>query len=408
MNTVINAAKSSGVDLALVLPPSERFQAANAGAISLCVRDFAKFSAYLPRLTVYGASVDQPYPGIPFRGLPTESRLGSRRMAYLLGLAKAFAADRPRYVEIYNRPEFVGWVRLMAPRAAISLYLCNDPQRMRRFRTLTERQAMLRRLDAVFCVSDFIRDRLLEGIDDLALAQRAITARFGFDLPAFDARVSALQPERENLILFVGRIVEEKGAELFVDAVARALGGRTGWRAVMVGADRPPVGHDARTAPVSPYETRVRARVASINHARQTPLIEMTGFMTQDEVLALYGRAAIAVVPSLWEEPLCRTAIEAMAMRCPLISTDRGGLRELVHGAAVVIEPTTSERLAALIGELADDPVRREMLARLGRSRLDADGYDIRKVAALMDRVRCRRLGLPDVEGVSSDSRHAT
>jgi hypothetical protein len=44
---------------------------------------------------------------------------------------------------------------------------------------------------------------------------------------------------------------------------------------------------------------------------------------------------------------------------------------------------------------LADDPARREALARNGRAHLDRQGYDIRDVAAGMDRARRDRLGQP-------------
>ncbi|WP_372501359.1 glycosyltransferase family 4 protein [Tistrella mobilis] len=382
-------------DLAILLPPSESFQAANAGAISLSVRDFVRFSGYADRTTVFGARVDEPFAGIRFRGLATRGLAGSRRLAYLLSATRALLTARPKLIEVHNRPEFLPWLMRVAPGAGFALFLHNDPQAMRRFRSAGERRALLARLDTVFCVSGHIRSRLLEGIDDPALARKAVVCPIGFDLPVFDARRAVIAAPRDPVVLFVGRIVQDKGADLFVEAAAAALADRPGWRAVMVGADRPPEGATARAAAVSPFEAAVRARVAAINAGRDRPLIEMTGFRTYDQVLDLYGRAAMAVVPSVWDEPFGRTAVEAMAMGCPLIATERGGLRDIVHGAGLTLDPATPDALAAAIGALADDPARREALARNGRAHLDRQGYDIRDVAAGMDRARRDRLGQP-------------
>ncbi|GGB60288.1 hypothetical protein GCM10011505_46290 [Tistrella bauzanensis] len=385
-------------DLAILLTPSESFQAANAGAIALSVRDFVRFSGYADRTTVLGAAVERPFEGIRFRSLATRGLIGSRRLAYLISATRVLLAARPKLIEVHNRPEFLPWLMRIAPRAGFALFLHNDPQAMRRFRSVAERRALLARLDTVFCVSGYIRARLLDGIDgidDPALAAKAVVCPIGFDLSVFDAKRAAITEPREQVVLFVGRIVRDKGADLFVEAAAAALADRPGWRAVMVGADRPPEGAGARMAAVSTFEAGVRARVAEINAGRDRPLIEMTGFRTYDQVLGLYGRAAMAVVPSVWDEPFGRTAVEALAMGCPLIAADRGGLRDIVHGAGLTLNPATADTLAAAIGALADDPARREAMARNGRAHLDRLGYDIRAVVAGMDRARCDRLGPP-------------
>jgi len=55
----------------------------------------------------------------------------------------------------------------------------------------------------------------------------------------------------------------------------------------------------------------------------------MVGFVSDDERNRLYGMAAAAVVPSLYE-PFGITALEAMAAGAPLIAADTGGLAEIV------------------------------------------------------------------------------
>jgi 2-deoxystreptamine N-acetyl-D-glucosaminyltransferase/2-deoxystreptamine glucosyltransferase len=64
--------------------------------------------------------------------------------------------------------------------------------------------------------------------------------------------------------------------------------------------------------------------------------------------------------------------MECMAYRVPLVSTDVGGLRDLVEPDAtgVLVPPQDPPRLAAAIAELLDDPQRAKRLAAASGTRL--------------------------------------
>jgi len=63
--------------------------------------------------------------------------------------------------------------------------------------------------------------------------------------------------------------------------------------------------------------------------ARYThPGIRFLGFV---DPLTVYARADVMVVPSLWNEPFSRVAMEAAAYGIPLIAANRGGLKDLAH-----------------------------------------------------------------------------
>ena len=89
-----------------------------------------------------------------------------------------------------------------------------------------------------------------------------------------------------NLILFAGRVVSDKGADVFVQACARVLPLLPGWRAEMVGADR------FRPCTGDP----VRARAAPLAEAAG---VVMRGHQPNAEVLAGMQRAAMVVMPTL-------------------------------------------------------------------------------------------------------------
>ena len=52
--------------------------------------------------------------------------------------------------------------------------------------------------------------------------------------------------------------------------------------------------------------------------------------------MAIFNKSEIAVVPSRWEEPFGRTALEASSRGCATIISNRGGLTETTDHAVVL------------------------------------------------------------------------
>jgi glycosyltransferase involved in cell wall biosynthesis len=87
--------------------------------------------------------------------------------------------------------------------------------------------------------------------------------------------------------------------------------------------------------------------------------------VTEAELVALFGSAEVAVVPSLYEG-FSLPAIEVMACATPLVATTAGALPEVVGPdgvAALHVAPGDPEAIAAAVARLLDDP---ELAARLG------------------------------------------
>jgi glycosyltransferase involved in cell wall biosynthesis len=248
----------------------------------------------------------------------------------------------------------------------VCLFLHNDPRGMRGARSAVERGRLVGALAGVVTVSGYLRGRLLEGV---AAPARAVAVLPNcLDLGAVPAAA------KEDLILFAGRVVADKGADSFVAACGLALPGLPGWRAAMIGADR--FGADS---PETAWIASLRPKAAASG-------VVMEGYRPHAEVLAAMARAAIVVVPSRWEEPFGLTALEAMACGAALVASDRGGLREVYGEAAVVIDPEDPAGMAAVLVALARDPARRAALAAAGRAR--AAGFDAAPTLARLDELR--------------------
>jgi glycosyltransferase involved in cell wall biosynthesis len=183
---------------------------------------------------------------------------------------------------------------------------------------------------------------------------------------------------KENLILFVGRVVQEKGPDVFVSACAVVLPRLPGWRAEIIGADR--------SSEDSPGTDFVRSVQATARAAGVT----MTGFRDNPVVLEAMSKAAIVVVPSRWPEPFGITALEALASGAALIVSPRGGLPEVAGEVAVYVDPDDAGAIAAAIVRLAQDPATRGALGEAGRQR--ARRFDVQAVTAQLAELRRRVL----------------
>lgn len=354
--------------VAIVLPPREPFSPAGTGAVGLLARRLAladrDFSA-----TVYGMATPAPFDDVAFR--PVTPRWGPRPHAlrHAAAVARALGPAPPALIEVHNRPDIARFLARRLPRVPVALMLHNDPLGMRRARSAGERAALLRRLARVVAVSDYLRGRFLSGVDgDVAVLPNCIDPA---DIPPPGARAPT--------ILFAGRIVADKGADVFVRACASALPRLPGWRAEMLGADR--FGADS---PETPFLAALRPAAAAAG-------VALPGWRPHPDILAAMARAAIVVVPSRWPEPFGLTALEAMACGAALICTRRGGLPEVAGDAALLLDdPEDAQALAAAIVALALAPERRLALGVAGRAR--AARFDVAHASATLAALRRQTL----------------
>ena len=113
-------------------------------------------------------------------------------------------------------------------------------------------------------------------------------------------------PKKEKIITFVGKLNHSKGYDLFGKSIIKILNEHKDWRALVIGDE-----------PREKY---------SFSH----PRLKLIGWVPHNQTLKYFEKSSITVVPSTWEEPFGRTALEAGSRGSSVILSKIGGLIETI------------------------------------------------------------------------------
>ena len=199
-----------------------------------------------------------------------------------------------------------------------------------------------RRASAMTAVSSW----LARGAEALAPGRTIPVA----PMPVLTDLFKAGGPHESDLLLFVGKLTEQKGLARLLRAMAHM---RHQPRLAVVGAGR-----------VDDTAIRALARELGLDER-----IEWLPLLTQAELAAQYRRAAIHVVPAL-DEGLGLTAVESLLSETPVVGFRSGGLPDIVPDgvAGRLVEPGDERALAAALDALLAEPESRRAMGVAGRA----------------------------------------
>lgn len=164
------------------------------------------------------------------------------------------------------------------------------------------------------------------------------------------------------LLVYVGRVVVEKGVEDIVRAVAALSADLPGLSAVVAGTGQ--------------HLERVRQLAASLGVGDR---LYLPGWVPPEEVPSWFAAGDVAVAPSRVAEGQGLAVIEAMAAERAVIATPMGGLADTVEDGVTgrMVSPGDSADLADAIARMAADPLgTAEMGRRAAASVTDRFGWE--------------------------------
>ncbi len=97
-----------------------------------------------------------------------------------------------------------------------------------------------------------------------------------------------------------------------------------------------------------------------------TTAVELAGYVPDDVLMTLYQQAAMLIYPSL-QEGFGLPPLEAMALGCPVITTNVGALPEVVGQAALLVDPADVTAMAQAMVQVWTDKQQAATMRRQGQ-----------------------------------------
>jgi glycosyltransferase involved in cell wall biosynthesis len=220
----------------------------------------------------------------------------------------------------------------------------------------------------VVCCSDYMISHVKWAFglptDKLVMVPNGVNTQcyINGDADLTDFRSKYALPQ-EKIVLFVGRLVYEKGIHILINAVPKVLE-KVNAKFIIVG---------------SGY---MKEQLLNIVHSMGLEhKVFFEGFVDEATLLKLQKCADVSVVPSLFE-PFGIVALEAMAAKSPVVASDTGGLSEIIlHDVTgVKVYPNNPDSLAwGITKVLLDDNYRQRL--RESAYKVVQEKYDWEKIA---------------------------
>lgn len=197
------------------------------------------------------------------------------------------------------------------------------------------------KVDRYIALTDFAREKFVDG----GLPEQKLVVK-----PNFVKDVGRGKPGGEYA-LFVGRISEEKGLDVALDA----------WEDGDLSLPLRIVGD----GPIAPD---VRTRSEHLEN------VDYLGRKPRNEVLMLMKEAAVLVMPSIWYEGLPMTIVEAFSTGLPVVTSNLGAMSGLIdHGqTGLHFKPRSSLDLAVQIRKVASQPDKVARMSDNARNRYES------------------------------------
>ena len=317
--------------IATILPYKENYTISKAQAAAIWVCDFFKYSKFKENNFIFGNTKSKDYLTKNYINIDIgnlKSKFTSSTKEYCNNFINKTKNENFDIIEIHNRPLVFNYLRKQINSKYI-LYFHNDPLSMNGSKTSSERLNLLINLDKIIFVSRWVQERFFIDIDKKLLNKTEIV------YPSIHKANKKIT--KQNKITFVGKLNKSKGYDIYEAAIIKILNEFNNWKAYSIGDEE-------RDRPI-------------IKHKNHTEL----GFLKHKDVLDFLNKSEIAVVPSRWEEPFGRTALESSSRACATIKSNRGGLPETTDHCLILKKLTSNELYKEIKKLILNTKLRRQL-----------------------------------------------
>jgi len=283
-------------EIAVLLPNKEDYSLNNAAAASIWVKDFNR-GKIINKQIVFGIATYFPL-SKNFINLKKKNLIDNS-FFYLRNFIKKLP-NSIKVIEIHNRPHFFFLLKEKFPKCKFILIFHNDPNTLRGSKTFKEKIKILERCDEIVFVSNYVKQRFYYNLNShLPLKGHIIYPATNYYNNNFKKKL-----RKKNIIIFVGKLNSAKGYNFFGSAIIDILKKNKNWSAIVAGDEK--------------------RESYNFSHKR----LKIFKWLSHKKIINFYKSTSISIVPSTWDEPFGRTAMESSDLGNALITSGKGGLLE--------------------------------------------------------------------------------
>ena len=355
----------------ILLPYREKFTLTKASAVSTSVKNSITHSSYRNDIKIFGHSVENPMLQKNFIGIKTNRFI---HLSNNISLIKNYRKlnknnNEKKLIEIHNRPYLLKYLLHKTSQNPVILYFHNDPIKMKGSISIKEREVILKNVSGLVFVSKFLKEKFLQGINTKSSKL--------FVIPnSLDINKNVSLEKKKKRVLFVGRLVNEKGVQIYVNAIKKIAKKFPNWKFLLIGNS----GKRKKFFQKNNFETKIIKQFQDIgSNAKHL------GFISNNEVLTIMEDSLILVIPSIWEEPFGLTAIEGLSNKMLVIANNVGGLKDIVSNRGILLNNINEEKLSEKLTELLNNP---KQISTIQNKCLENYIYDQETVSSKQDEIR--------------------
>ena len=204
-------------DIFIILPFKESLNPNLAGAVSLYVKDSTKYSKFKKRIQIISSD-----------DLKGRSKI-FRNKNYIINFCKRYKNNKIKIIEIHNRPEYLYYIKKFFPNSKINIIFHNDPLSIRGSIKKDEREKIISNSNKVIFISRWIQQRFFSEIKNSNLSNTVIIPHGVNKVKNINQNI-----KRKN-ILFVAKLNDAKGYNIFCDAAKKFKKTNSSWNFIAIG-----------------------------------------------------------------------------------------------------------------------------------------------------------------------------
>ncbi|MFS0916243.1 glycosyltransferase family 4 protein [Brevibacillus sp. 179-C 1.1 NHS] len=279
---------------------------------------------------------------------------------YLRRIIKQIKKNKPDVILVENRPIYVLSLKRHFPKIPIFVNMHSHVYGSQPIISKENMRRAVRQAAGFITNSEFLRQHFMKTCK--IPAEKIHAVHLGVDVTPYQVAKTSIKKMRQEIglqpddrvLFYAGRLMRGKGVHVLIKAFRRVSQQDPKAKLVIVGG----TGYGSNR--LNPYVRELKRLAKPLGDK-----VRFVNFVPSAKMPLYYQIGDVVATPSIWKEAFCRVNLEAMASGKPVISTPRGGIREVVthHTSGFIIPPKEWEKGLPAVWELlwSSPVVRNEM-----------------------------------------------